>query len=341
MKKSLLALAVLASFAGIASAQSSVTVYGVVDAGITRETGAIAGSITKLATGVQSGNRLGFKGTEDLGGGLKANFQIENGFDLDTGMTRQGGRLFGRQAFVGLSGAFGAANLGRQYDPIFISIDSIDPFGTGLPGQTVNLMSAGDVRTDNAVTYSTPTMNGLTGNVLYGAGEGKVGHTLGLSADYNNGPVVFTVAYNKVNRFDALPAAATGGQKVLLVGGTYNFGPATVHAAYETDKNEVSGASFRDYMVGVTVPVSAAGAVVASYIDKNDRVSNSNKGGKQFGVGYLHSLSKRTNLYASYARISNDSAGTNYVGDASSGGSSDQIVGHASTGLTVGMRHKF
>lgn len=126
MKKSLLALAVLGAFAGAASAQTNVTIYGVVDAGITHENGA-AGSVTKLATGVQSGNRLGFKGTEDLGGGLKANFQIENGFNLDTGTQRQGA-LFGRQAYVGLSGNFGAINLGRQYNPVFNALDSIDPW---------------------------------------------------------------------------------------------------------------------------------------------------------------------------------------------------------------------
>jgi len=99
MKKSI-ALAILASFAGAASAQSSVTVYGLLDAGITSEIGGAAGSIVKLATGVQSGNRLGFKGTEDLGNGLKANFQIENGFNADTGTARQGGALFGRHTGV-------------------------------------------------------------------------------------------------------------------------------------------------------------------------------------------------------------------------------------------------
>ncbi|MDC8759040.1 porin [Janthinobacterium fluminis] len=340
MKKSLLALAVLASFAGAASAQSSVTVYGVLDAGVTREMGGAAGSVTKLATGVQSGNRLGFKGTEDLGGGLKANFQIENGFDLDTGKTRQGDRLFGRQAFVGLSGAFGAVNLGRQYNPIFISIDSIDPFGTGLPGRIDNLMVAGNYRTDNAVTYSTPTVSGFTANLMYGAGENKTGRTLGLSADYNNGPLVLTIAYDKLNAFTS-GVTTTGGSKALLVGGTYNFGPATAHAAYETDKNDVTGSNFRDYMLGVTVPVSAAGSVMASFVKKSDRTKN-DMGSKQFGIGYTYSLSKRTNVYTSYARITNEANAVGTVGDASSGGDgSTPALGKASSAVTVGIRHKF
>jgi predicted porin len=316
-----------------------VTVYGILDAGITRETGGADGSITKLATGVQQGNRLGFKGTEDLGGGLKANFQLESGFNLDTGTSRQGA-LFGRQAYVGLSGAFGAVNLGHQYDPIFISIDSIDPFGTGLPGQTVNLMSAGNVRTDNAVTYSTPSLNGFTANVLYGAGEGKTGRTLGLSGDYNNGPIVLTVAYDKVNSFTDTLGAVTADQKILLVGGTYNFGPVTGHAAYETVKSDINDTSFRDYMLGVSAPVGTAGTLMASFIKKTDRITNSDAGGKQFGIGYSHALSKRTSFYTSYARITNGQDGQNYVGDASSGGSAPKL-GDSSAAFTVGMRHKF
>lgn len=340
MKKSLLALAVLASIAGVASAQSSVTVYGVVDAGITHERG--ASNVTKLATGVQSGNRLGFKGTEDLGGGLKANFQIENGFDLDTGLQRQGGRLFGRQAWVGLSGAFGAVNLGRQYNPIFVSLDTIDPFGTGLTGSSTNLMSAGLVRVDNAVTYSTPTISGFSANALYGAGEStsgnKVNAKAGASVNYSNGPAVVTLAFDKVN---ANPTDATSvASEAVLLGGTWNFGPVTAHAAFETEEyNGGAAGKFRDLMVGVTVPFGP-GSLVASYIDKNDRNAAGNAGAKQVAVGYTYSLSKRTNLYTSYARIDNEAGAKFTVSDASSGGTAPK-VGQNSSAFTVGMRHKF
>lgn len=109
MKKSLIALSVLAAVAGTAQAQSSVTIYGVVDMALQHQnTGDPAGSTLGLDSGIQSGSRLGFKGSEDLGGGLKANFQLEMGINADTGSSAQGGRAFGRQAFVGLSGNFGA-----------------------------------------------------------------------------------------------------------------------------------------------------------------------------------------------------------------------------------------
>lgn len=346
MKKSLLALAVLASFAGAASAQSSVTVYGLVDAGITHETGAVAGSVTKVATGVENGNRLGFKGTEDLGNGLKAIFQIESGFNLDTGTSRQGGALFGRQAFVGLSGNFGTVALGRQYNPLFVTLDSIDPFGTGLTGASTNLMAATTVRTNNAVTYATPDMNGFSATGLYGAGEQAAGaangRTIGLSGAYANGPVMATVAYDKANNI-----TDTDSTKLLVIGGTYNFGPATAHLAYETEKTNAT--SFRDILVGVSAPVSASGTVIGSFIKKSDRTTPQNEGAKQFALGYIHALSKRTQVYTSYAHISNDSGTNHYVGDASNGGVAggdvatvaQQALGSSSSGFTVGLRHKF
>jgi predicted porin len=341
MKKSLLALAVLASIAGVASAQSSVTIYGLVDAGVTHERGGSAGNVTKLSTGVQSGNRLGFKGTEDLGGGLKANFQFENGFNLDEGTQRQGA-LFGRQAWVGLSGAFGAVNLGRQYNPLFASLDTIDPFGTGLSGATTNLMNPGLVRVNNAVSYSSPTVSGFGATVLYGAGENasgnKVNAKAGAALNYANGPAVVTLAWDKVNADPT--AAGSQASELVLLGGTWDFGRVKAHAGYETEEfNGGATGKYRDIMIGVSVPVGA-GNIMASYIDKNDRRTASNKGGKQIALGYTHSLSKRTNLYSSVARIENDSNGKNFVGDASSGGSAPS-AGQNSHAVSVGVRHKF
>jgi predicted porin len=338
VKKSLLALAVLASFASAASAQSSVTVYGLVDAGITAERGGADGSVTKLATGVQQGNRLGFKGVEDLGNGLKAIFQLESGFDLDTGTSRQGA-LFGRQAFVGLAGNFGAVNLGHQYDPLFNTLDEIDPFNTGLTGASSNLMAVGNVRTDNAITYSTPNIQGFSANLLYGAGEkpegASVGRTIGASAGYANGPVMLAVAYDKIN---ATAAVTSTDLKLILVGGTYNFGVVKLHAIYESEKSDLAASDFRDYLIGVSAPIGV-GTVMASYIDKNDR-TNQALGGKQMAIGYSHPVSKRTSFYTSYGYIDNDTNGTNTVGDASGGGSKP-AAGHSSSALTVGMRHKF
>ncbi len=345
MKKSLLALAVLGACAGVASAQTNVTVYGLVDAGVTFENGHKDGSVTKLATGVKNGNRLGFKGTEDLGGGLKANFQIESGFTLDNGQSAQGGTLFGRQAWVGLSGNFGAVGLGRQYTPFFIALDSVDPFGTGLTGATTNLMAAGSVRGNNAITYSTPAMGGFYASALYGLGEvagnNSANRKLGVSVGYANGPVAVVLAHE-----NTADATNTNKDKLTLVGGSYNFGVAKLHAAYEIEKLDTSGGDYRDWMLGVSAPLGA-GTVMASYIQKKDQSAAGNDGGKQFAVGYVYNLSKRTSLYTSYGQINNDSAAAWTVGDASNGGAGstagvpNQKVGDTSRAFTVGVQHKF
>ncbi|MGJ7915379.1 porin [Massilia sp. LXY-6] len=340
MGKPFYVAAVMSLFAATAaSAQSSATVYGIVDAGLTRESGA-SGSITKLATGVQSGNRLGFKGTEELGNGLKANFQLESGFDLDTGTSRQGA-LFGRQAYVGLSGLFGAVNLGHQYDPIYLSLDSIDPFGLGLPGQVANLMNTSNIRTDNAITYSSVPVHGFSFNGLYGMGEmpgnRSANKTLGASANYINGPVFATLAYDKLNNDSRNPASA--GHRLVLLGATYNLGPVLAHAGVETEKGiGASDADFRSIMVGASIPVGR-GSIMASVISKTDRCK-ANRGAKQVGIGYLYSLSTRSKLYTSYARIDNQNAASYAVGDASGGGSAVER-GQASSAFTVGMNHKF
>ena len=201
-------------------------------------------------------------------------------------------------------------------------------------------MSIGNVRTNNAVKYSTPNLSGFSANVLYGVGEvagnAALNRTIGLSGDYNNGPLHVTAAYNRLNTAVAPSAAAL---KFALIGATYNFGPVTLAAAYETEKSDTSALNNRDYLLGVTVPVGPAGAFLASYTRKDDRLVT-NTGGKQFGIGYTHSLSKRTNLYTSYARLTNDAGGRNVVGDASSGGSA-VLAGHTSSAVTVGVRHMF
>ena len=128
MKKSLLALAALGASAGVAHAQSSVTLYGIVDEGFNINTNAGGKHLYNLSSGVLQGSRWGLRGTEDLGGGLQAVFVLEDGFDASTGKFGQGGLEFGRQAYVGLSSNFGALTLGRQYDS---AVDYVGPLEVG------------------------------------------------------------------------------------------------------------------------------------------------------------------------------------------------------------------
>jgi predicted porin len=314
---------------GNASAQTSLTVYGIVDAGVVYERGGTAGNVTKLTSGVQSGSRLGFKGVEDLGGGLSAKFLLESGFNTDTGTMAQGNRLFGRQSWVGLSGRWGDVMLGRQYTPHYLALDEIDPFATGLAGSAPNLMSTVD-RTDNTVKYATPQWRGLTGELAYGLGEvpgdSASNRQLGASVNYARGPLMLKVAHHRVEN-----STGTDHARNTLLGGKFDFGAAA--ASLGVGVNQGTGtAENRDYMLGVTVPVGA-GEILASFIRKDDR-TGPNADADQWALGYTHALSKRTNFYTSFAHINNDPGAAFTVGNASEPGSGNKA-------FNVGIRHKF
>ncbi|MBI3284825.1 MAG: porin [Burkholderiales bacterium] len=352
MKKSLLALAVLGAAAGAAQAQSNVTIYGVVDMALQHQnTGEAAGSTVALDSGIQSGSRLGFKGSEDLGSGLKANFQLEMGVNADTGKSAQGGLAFGRQAWVGLSGDFGALNFGRQYTPAFIAIDSFDPFGTGLTTGTAGSGTSsfgaahffgGPSRVNNAVSYSSNNLGGFTANAFYGLGEvagnATAGRYLGLSGAYNNGPLFATLVYT-----NAQNAAGDNAKKSILLAGTYNFGMATAHAAFSTIKDDGVAAAAVDarvWLLGVSVPVGA-GTVSADYIryaNRNALVADANA--NHLALGYSYALSKRTNLYTSISRTANDANAT--MGSDDSSAALHPVAAGANVRMfNVGIRHKF
>ncbi|MFZ6750534.1 porin [Undibacterium sp. Ren11W] len=366
MKKSLIALAVLSAVAGAAQAQSSVTVYGLVDMGLQRQeigatrangaTPATASSTTTaLDSGNQSGSRLGFKGSEDLGGGLKANFKLEMGVFADTGAS-QGGKTFGRQSYVGLSGDFGAVNFGRQYTPMFIAVDSFDPFSTGMTsgtaGSSTSTFGAAAYfepnvvgpRKDNSVTYSTNDLGGFTANLMYGMGNetpgnNQSGRYLSMSAAYTAGPLFLTGVYS-----DSQAASGKFATRSSLFAATYDFSVVKLAGAYSYIKDEGTTlvALKRDvYSIGATVPVGAAGNFLVNYIttkNKNHEIADADA--SQAAIGYTHSLSKRTNIYTSYSYDRNG-MGANF-GSADSTPTFHPVAGGATIKMfNVGIRHMF
>ena len=328
MKRSLLAFAVLGAFAGAANAQSSVSIYGLVDIGIAAERGGPAGSTLKLdGSGIHSGNRLGFKGSEDLGGGLSAIFTLETGYNSDTGTLGQGGAIFGRQSWVGLQGNFGAVKFGRQYTPLFLAIDSLDPID-GMTGGSGNLLPRGGVRMNNTISYATSKAGGFSGLLAYGfgevAGETSGSRVIGGSVAYENGPLVVKLAHHNANN-----ATATDSAKNTYLGGSYNLGVAKPIFGYQVNKG-TGAVDNRDALIGVQVPFGPH-TVMASYIDKDDK-SAANNDADLFALAYTYALSKRTNLYTSYMRISNE----NSLVYRTKGGD-----GSGDREFNIGIRHKF
>ncbi len=324
MKKSLLTLAVLGALSSAAFAQTNVTIYGVVDAGVAYDKNISASnSIWKLQSGQQSSSRLGFKGAEDLGGGLSAVFTLENGFSIDDGTLGQGGRLFGRQAWVGLNGGFGSVKLGRQQTFLYNSLLAVDPFSINLAGNAQKIFGYGLYfvdplsRTDNTISYATPNFGGLTGMVSYGFGE-QPGSTstrsqTAFGANYANGPLNAQFVYHKARdttlsaSVSALGVGGTADLRTAFIGGTYDFGVVKAHLAFAETKAESTVAETKDrnYLLGLSAPIGL-GTVMASYV-RNDVRDIASGVTDQYAIGYSHKLSKRTNLYTSYGYTKNDS----------------------------------
>lgn len=337
MKKAVLAI-IIGTGAGTCAAQSNATLYGLADLGVVSERGGAAGNVVKLSSGIANGSRLGFKGSEDLGGGLAALFALEAGILADTGASAQGGLLFGRQAFVGLDGAMGTVRLGRQYTVIDQSLGALDPFYLGFAGRMSNVFTAGYVsRVDNSLTYSSPVRNGFSGELAYGAGEvpgdASARRYAGAAATYLGGPLYVRLAHQDAHTLSA--AKVAGNAKNTVLGATYDFGAVKAHAAYAISKSEAGAATTvdsADLMLGATVPFGPH-RILASYVRRDDRRAG-NGDASQIGIGYTYALSKRSTLYAAYARIDNRNGAAYVVGNATEAGSGDRAC-------NLGLRHTF
>lgn len=330
MKKLIMCAAVSSVMCGAACAQSNVTIYGVADAGFVRESGGPAGSINRITSGVASGSRLGFKGKEALGGGVSAFFQLENGYNIDTGSAGQGGLLFGRQALVGLSGAAGTLSAGRQYSPLYTTLrDVVDPFEIGLAGNVINIVPS-FTRVDNMVEYVSPRYAGFAADLAYGFGESagdsaKARH-LGAALSYVAGPLNVTLAHHVKNDTAAIDHA-----RYTMLVGKYTYQSFTLHVAHGINK-ALAGNDSKDVVLGGTYGWGA-NKLLGSFIVHDDS-NSAGKDARQWALGYLYALSKRSDLYLSHGRISNRNGAVFTVGNGTEAGTGNR-------GTDIGMRHRF
>ena len=382
MQKKLIALAVAGLASTAAFAQTNVTIYGIVDYGYAyrfdaRSVTAAASSITNNPTpnsasqlngGQQSGNRLGFKGTEDLGNGLKAVFLFEQGFMLDTGEMQSSSSFYNRQAYMGLSGGFGTVVGGRLYTPHYTFVSGLDPFGAGTVGRYNNVYSvvAGavpgsafgnltdPVRVDNAIAYISPSFGGFTLTGAFSNNASGADNTANNAANntvyallgqYTGGPLTVGANYHYV-------AMGTGLQAIdnvqnFTVGGSFDFKVAKVMALYswneiDYNSNLVKDMTLNNFMLGATVPFGKfTGKASYIYSDGNSAIGDA----QQLAVGLDYNLSKRTNFYSAYSWIDNSGSRMNGVGDASYAGTFAAGNGYGAgvwqQGFQLGVRHQF
>lgn len=334
MKKTLLATALLAGFAGAAYAQSSVTLYGVVDVGIGGSKIHDQDRTFGMESGVQSGSRWGLRGSEDLGGGLRANFKLESGFDTNTGRSGQSGRMFGREAWAGLSGNFGEVRLGRQEAAQYQALGFISPFGTsfGQAGIHNAFNGVSTNRADNTIAYFSPNFGGLQAIVGYsfnydgGAAANDDSNQLwSVGLKYANGPFAVGLGYEgtKLGNNTAWHTAQDGkNPHNYTLGGTWDFNVVKLHAGFSQMKHGFTNPSSADtaaevletgrvayfprgdvnaYQVGLSAPLGSGQLLGSWQMTDPDINGLANEKQNTYSLGYTYDLSKRTNLYAYYS----------------------------------------
>jgi len=396
MKKSLLALAAMSAFATAANAQTSVTLYGVVDLpieynnhlapglGTTANASGIpqsaagGGSRVGLQTGGGlSGSRWGLRGTEDLGGGLKALFVLESGFGLDDGRSQQGGRLFGRQAFVGMqSDSYGRVTFGRQYTTMFDMFANFSPTGYATIYEPVVAQLGTNFRSDNTVKY-TAVVGPVTAEAhwsfgtgvaaigttaLAGAGAGEVPGNFNNNAGggagvlYLSGPLGLTVAYDEWRPTTTI--GNPGRSRKIGTAGSYTWGPAKLMAGYRYGR--VTGADGTElqrdnyYWIGLNYQVTAPlGLTLAYFYDDITQLRAPNPTGgpalasnnpaNPWQISFVadYNFSKRTDVYLTAGYVKN--SGLNFDTSAVSfaNGYFLQQGKNSQVGVAVGIRHKF
>ncbi len=387
MQKKLIALAVTSLASGVVAAQTNVTVYGIADVGYVYSQGKAGytpGGIKLSGTnkfsglaggGVTAGNRLGFKGEEALGNGLKAVFTLEYGLQLDdnSGVGNTGG-LNARQQFVGLASNYGTVALGRQYAPGFNATANNDALeATDMSIQSDLSVYAGNAitpnspaRYNNAISYTSNNLAGFTASAIYGFGESSIGgynnasvydnSQYGLGLNYANGPInVDAVWQSRISlalpNLDPSnpppPYKVPGSSKSInewYVGGSYDFTVVKLYASYQAlDNNNkifVNGIEKNDiWTVGLSAPIGT-GTLGLSYGKLSiDRRDGSNGDSWGWGTMYTYPLSKRTALYAAYTYFDNDKNSvpvqTQVAGDGIG------AIGESNYTLGTGIRHSF
>lgn len=321
MKKNLIALSAALLCAAGAHAQSSVQVMGLIDAyvGSMKNAGDAKSTNTLGSSGLTT-SWFGFKGTEDLGGGLKANFALTGFLRADTGQSGRFGTgvdpFFSRDANVGLSGNFGAVSLGRGLAPNFLPSVVANPLGDSFTFAPVILhmnvplfngtgweaTTPSDTGWSNEIIYSTPNIAGLTANLHYQFGEvpGNNGKkNVGINALYFNGPITLTAFYERDQISNPAPTTYLGTtKKDWMLGGAYDFSIVKAFLSYGQAKADNAASKAKTTQVGASIPLGGPGKVLTSFAQT--KLSDTNVSRKTFTLGYDYDLSKRTDIYAMY-----------------------------------------
>jgi predicted porin len=350
MKKSLLALAVLGTFAGLASAQSSVKLDGTVDLNLrTVKNGSALGGAQQKSMSQDGINSSQFRvsGVEDLGGGLKAGFNLNSGVNADTGTSNA--QFWNRRATVSLMGGFGEIRMGRDYTPTFWNQTLYDPFGTNGIGTTTLVYGQAmlgtnaqtRVRADNALQYWTPAMGGFEAQVMITPNEGATttgNKYTGVRVGFAAGPLSLGASMGQTTVGPV--SQADDKLKLTNFAGSYKFGPAKVNFIWAQSKT--GALKEANFQLGTNIAMGqgelraaynkvnhSGGAVGSGFGDADDST--------HLAIGYVYNLSTRTALYGTYATLKNKGVLKQTIAGSATG----MLNGEKSSGAEFGLRHFF
>jgi predicted porin len=332
-----LAAALITTLPLLAHAQTNVTVYGIMDAAVAVEDSDAPGEKrrTVINSGNQSSSRLGFRGTEDLGNGLKAIFNIEAGVALDTGAADSA--LFGRRAVVGLQGAFGQLTVGREYSPIASVAAATDVFGQGFYGSNLSAFTANRLtrRLANSVNFKSAPMAGFSVLAAWSAGERTAdpsGNLAGVALEYANGPFYLGAGYHRLER------VAIEDDKEMAFGAGYKLGDFDFKANYLSADQAGANNEFEQVNLGAAYTVG----VNKFFVNLQRNEIENGARGNAWAVAYSYALSKRTNLYTTYGAMRNNERGVFGLNSSSTNVTPPvTALGADPTAFTLGVRHAF
>ncbi|WP_027212637.1 porin [Burkholderia sp. WSM2232] len=341
MKKTLLAATAVVSLSALqgAWAQSSVTLYGVVDNGIEYQDGG-ENKVVRASSGGLFATVYGMIGHEDIGGGVHVNFQLEQGFSSFTGVAQVAGDAFNRLAWVGMSGGFGEFRVGRQKKPQYLFLDGeLDPIAGKSIASSFSDLATVSVRASNALTYFAPRYRGLEAQFMVALRDSTTKPSNGIQlynavARYINGPFHLAVGYEQQAN-----AAGTSIQRNLTLASSLRFDATRFHLVYTTERQSDHSLNVALYTASASVLLNPANEVALMYGYLHDRSGKGNNA-QQVGVGYMYFLSKRSTLYALAGLVDNRNQATHGLEGTEYSGI-PVTPGATARGVIIGLMHKF
>ncbi|WP_109477138.1 porin [Paraburkholderia sp. C35] len=326
------------AFPPLARAESSVTLYGIVDE-FFQYVNTGNGYTAAIGSSGQWASRIGLRGHEDIGGGNFVSFDLQNGFNPNDGTFASPGSLFNRQAWIGVGGNWGEVHVGRQNSPIFNDQGGLDAFGASTQASGFSNMMTYAVRTSNTVSYTSPTLSGVQFSVYVGFGDAgglrSAGASYQADVTYSHGPFSAVAAAQAVRSADNSTLDRTA-----EVGASYQIGKTTVYLGWSGAKWDDLALDVNVYGISAVYQLTPAQAVSLGGTLLHDETGHGDNA-RQIAALYTYSFSKRTSLYGAVSFLQNEGNASYRLAGSANAGLPLAYAGADARGFQLGVVHRF